>query len=60
MGVVLFDCSVPVSFIINSETVIRLLTRMNVDKAMGPDDILSWILRDHVFILACPITTIFT
>ena len=32
---------------------------MNVNKAIGPNDIPSWILRDHALTLAHPISTIF-
>ena len=52
------DCSVPVCFVINSETVIKL-SNMNINKAIGPDYIPSWILCDHALTLAHPISTIF-
>ena len=53
------DCPVPVCFIISSETVCKLLSSININKAIGPDGIPSWILRDHALTLAHPIRTIF-
>ena len=53
------DCPVPVCFIISSETVCKLLSSININKAIGPDAIPSWILRDHALTLAHPISTIF-
>ena len=58
-GMVPLDCPVPMHYIVNSETVSKLLSEINVNKAIGPDDIPSWILRDHALTLAHPICTIF-
>ena len=58
-GMVPLDCPVPVHYIVDSETVSKLLSKTNVNTAMGPDDIPSWILRDHALTLAHPICTIF-
>ena len=58
-GMVPLDCPVPMDYIVNSETVSKLLSEINVNKAIGPDDIPSWILRDHALTLAHPICTIF-
>ena len=58
-GMVPLDCPVPMHYIVNSETVSKLLSEKNVNKAIGSDDISSWILRDHTLTLAHPIYTIF-
>ena len=55
--VCLLDCPVPMHY--NSETVSKFLSKINVNKAIGPDDIPSWIIRDHALTLAHPISTIF-
>ena len=52
------DCSVLVCFIISFESVCKLLSSININKAIGPDGIPSWILRDHALTLAHPISTI--
>ena len=49
------DCPVLMHYIVIS----KLLSEINVNKAIGPDDIPSWILRDHALTLAHPIYTIF-
>ena len=36
-----------------------MLSKINVNKAIGPDEIHSWIIRDHALNLAHPIRTIF-
>ena len=59
VGMVSLDCPVPVSYIVDSETVSKLLSKINVNKAIGPDDIPSWILRDHALTLANSISTLF-
>ena len=43
---------VPVNYIVDFETVSKLLSKTNVNKAIGPDDIPSGILRDHDLTLA--------
>ena len=40
-GMVPLDCPVPMHYIVNSETVSKLLSEINVNKAIGPDDIPS-------------------
>ena len=50
---------VPVHYIVDSDSVSKLLSKINVNKAIGPDDIPSWILRDHALTLEHPISTIF-
>ena len=45
--------------IINSETVCKLLSSININKAIGLDGIPSRILRDHGLTLAQLISTIF-
>ena len=40
-GMVLLDCPVPMHYIVNSETVSKLLSKINVNKAIGRDDIPS-------------------
>ena len=59
MGMVPLVCPIPLNFTIHSDIVLNLLTSIKIHKAAGPDDIPSWILRDHAFILAHPICTIF-
>ena len=39
--------------------VCKLLSSININKAIGPDGVPSWILRDHALTLAHPISTIF-
>ena len=58
-GMVPLDCPVPVCSIIRSQTVCKLFSSININKAIGPDAIPSWILRDHALTLAHPISTIF-
>ena len=58
-GMVPLDCPVPVCFIISSENVCKLLSSININKAIGPDGIPSWIFRDHALTLAHPISTKF-
>ena len=58
-GMIPLDCPVPMHYIVNSESVSKLLSEINVNKAIGPDDIPSCILRDHALTLAHPICTIF-
>ena len=57
-SIVPLDCPVPLNYTIDTDTVIKLLAKINVNKAIGPDDIPSWILRDHALILAHPVCTI--
>ena len=52
------DCPLPMHYIVNSETVSKLLSEINVNKDICPDDIPSWILRDHALTLAQPHCTI--
>ena len=59
VSIVPLDCPVPLNYTIDTDTVIKLLAKINVNKAIGPDDIPSWILRDHALILAHPVCTIF-
>ena len=40
-GMVLLDCPVPMHYIVNSETVSKLLFEIKVNKAIGPDEIPS-------------------
>ena len=58
-GMVPLDCPVPVHYIIDSETGSKLLSKINENKSIGPDDIPSWILRDHALTLTHPISAIF-
>ena len=58
-GMVPLDCPVPVCSIIRSQTVCKLFSSININKAIGPEAIPSWILRDHALTLAHPISTIF-
>ena len=58
-GMVPLDCPVPMHYIINSESVSKLLSEINVIKDIGPDGIPGWILRDHALTLAHPVCTIF-
>ena len=51
------DCPVYVHYIIDSETAYK--SKINVRKAIGPDDIPSWMLRDHALTLAHPNSTMF-
>ena len=53
------NCRVPVTYIINTDTVTKLLNAIKINKAIGPDDIPNWIFRDHAINLAPPICAIF-
>ena len=55
MGTLPTNCRVPVTYIINTNTVTKLLNAIKIYKAIGPDDIPNWILRDHAINLAHPI-----
>ena len=62
MSIVPLDCPVPLNYTIDTDTVIKLLDKINVNKAIGPDDIPIWILRNHAETcshLAHPVCTIF-
>ena len=59
MGTLPTYCRVPVTYIINTDTVTKLLNAIKINKAIGPDDIPNWILRDHAINLAPPICAIF-
>ena len=59
VSIITLDCPVPFNYTIDTDTVIKLLAKINVNKAIGPVDIPSWILRDHALILAHPVCTIF-
>ena len=59
VGIVPLVCPVPVNYTINTDTVLKMLAKINVSKASGPDDIPGWLLRDHALILAHPVCTIF-
>ena len=50
------DTSVPDTFIIRVSHVANSLSRFKANKAVGPDEIPNWILRDYATILAPPIT----
>ena len=56
-GMVPLDCPVHMHYIVKTDTVSKLLSKLNVNK--GPNDIPSWMLRDHALTLAHPICTIF-
>ena len=58
VSIVQLDCPVPINYTIDTDTVIKLLAKSNVNKAIGPDDIPSWILREHSLILAHPVRTV--
>ena len=55
----MLDSPVSVCFIISYETACKQLSSININKAIGPDGIPSWILRDHTLTLVHPISTIF-
>ena len=57
-GMVPLDCPDPMHSV-NSEKVSKLISEINVNKAIGPDDIPKWILRDHALTLEHPISTKF-
>ena len=59
MGTLPTNCRVPVTYIINTDRVTKLLNAIKINKAIGPDDIPNWILRDHAINLAPPICAIF-
>ena len=53
------DCEVPSDLIIFVEAVERSLLSLKVSKAVGPDRIPNWVLRDYAGILGRPIACIF-
>ena len=44
VGIVPLVCPVPVNYTINTDTVLKMLAKINVSKASGPDDIPGWLL----------------
>ena len=52
-------CEVPSDLIISVEAVERSLLSLKVSKAVGPDRIPNWVLRDYAGILGRPIACIF-
>ena len=52
------DC-VPKQFVIDPDTVLSKLERINVHKAPGPDGIPNWFLRDYAVFIHEPICAIF-
>ncbi len=50
---------VPSKYIISVEDIDRVLLKTDTSKAMGPDDIPSWILHDLAAIISAPICSIF-
>ena len=53
------DHDVPDEFIISVIDCEQKLSKLCVHKAMGPDNIPNWILKDFSYILAAPIAAIF-
>ena len=51
--------SVPSEFIIDQASVEIKLSRINIHKAQGPDDLPNWVLRDFCASLAGPVCSIF-
>ena len=51
--------SVPSEFIIDQASVEIKLSRINIHKAQGPDDLPNWVLRDFCVSLAGPVCSIF-
>ena len=60
VGIVQLVCTAPVNYTINTDTVLKLLKKINVSQATGLGDISGWILREHALTLAHPACTIFT
>ena len=56
--IVLLYSPVPVNYIIDTDTILQLMTKINVNKAVGPDDILGWILSTMLS-FNHPVCTIF-
>ena len=54
------DHDVPDEFIISVKDCEQTLSKLSVHKAMGPDNIPNWILKDFSYILASPIAAIYT
>ena len=59
MGSLPTNCKVPVTYIIETDTVVTLLNAIKINKDIGPDDIPNLILRDHAINLAPRIYAIF-
>ena len=53
------DHDVPDEFIISVTDCEQKLSKLSVHKAMGPDNIPNWILKDFSYILASPIAAIY-
>ena len=53
------DTTIPDAYIINVSEVAKSISRVKIDKAVGPDDIPNWILHDYATILAPPVCVIF-
>ena len=54
------DHDVPDEFIISVTDCEQKLSKLCVHKAMGPDNIPNWILKDFSYILAAPIDLLWT
>ena len=55
---VLLDCPVSMCFIISSETLCKLLSSIDMNKAIVQDGVRNWILHDHALTLPHPICMI--
>ena len=53
------DCAVPGMFTISVSDVERELMKVHTDKAVGPDSVPNWVIRDCAGILAKPVCAIF-
>ena len=53
------DDELPDRYIISVDTTFEVLSRIQVNKATGPDTIPAWVLKNYAAILAAPLTAIF-
>ena len=50
---------IPAEYVISVMTTENALQQIKVNKAVGPDNVPSWVLRDNATILAAPLTALF-
>ena len=53
------DGQLPDEYVIDLTTTLQALRKVKTNKAIGPDNVPAWILKNHANILVGPLTTIF-
>ena len=50
---------IPAEYVISVMTIENALQQIKVNKAVGPDNVPAWVLRDNASTLAAPLTALF-